>query len=180
MRLKFKQSAYAYIHTPSTYPGFLDEIPLVLSLCSTVSPGASTVTLSQPLGCLCTQIRMSLCLVCQDTAVFFCQNDGAHLCASCDISIHSCNEIAARHIRVPICEDGLNKVRVLERKRPSLTSRYAGPDCVDFCSWPILSVQECRGHFGPIDHVIRSLVIPDRLKMPLVTPGAQSGGGRVA
>ncbi|MEW5318424.1 MAG: hypothetical protein WDW38_009647 [Sanguina aurantia] len=44
----------------------------------------------------------AVCLVCAAPAKFFCQSDSAFLCATCDLSIHSCNVLAARHVRVPV------------------------------------------------------------------------------
>lgn len=43
------------------------------------------------------------CALCQaEAASVFCVNDDAHLCASCDASVHSSNPLLARHERRPL------------------------------------------------------------------------------
>lgn len=45
------------------------------------------------------------CDVCASaSAVVFCRNDTALLCSRCDAKIHGSNAMAARHVRVPLCE----------------------------------------------------------------------------
>lgn len=43
------------------------------------------------------------CALCQvEAAAFFCVNDDAHLCASCDASVHASNPLLSRHERRPL------------------------------------------------------------------------------
>lgn len=44
------------------------------------------------------------CIVCQLPAIVYCQNDQAFLCKECDNKTHNCNPVAARHLRVKVCE----------------------------------------------------------------------------
>ena len=45
------------------------------------------------------------CSMCaSQAATLWCHNDAAALCAQCDQSVHSRNPLAARHVRVPLCE----------------------------------------------------------------------------
>jgi hypothetical protein len=45
------------------------------------------------------------CSMCAgQAATLWCHNDSAALCAQCDQSVHSRNPLAARHVRVPLCE----------------------------------------------------------------------------
>lgn len=46
-----------------------------------------------------------MCVVCEQTpAVLYCQQDAAHLCAACDHQVHSANQLASRHQRVPLSQ----------------------------------------------------------------------------
>ena len=46
---------------------------------------------------------MVQCDVCAlRTAVVFCSADQAHLCAGCDLDVHSANAMSARHVREPL------------------------------------------------------------------------------
>lgn len=42
------------------------------------------------------------CALCDEAAICFCVNDDAHLCAGCDVKMHSANPLLARHERRPI------------------------------------------------------------------------------
>lgn len=43
------------------------------------------------------------CVLCQhEAAAFYCVNDDAHLCGSCDASVHGANPLLARHERRPL------------------------------------------------------------------------------
>lgn len=45
------------------------------------------------------------CVVCEQApAVLYCQQDDAHLCAACDHQVHSANQLASRHQRVPFSQ----------------------------------------------------------------------------
>ena len=46
---------------------------------------------------------MVQCDVCAlRTAVVYCSADQAHLCAGCDLDVHSANAMSARHVREPL------------------------------------------------------------------------------
>lgn len=46
-----------------------------------------------------------MCVVCEQApAVLYCQQDDAHLCAACDHQVHSANQLASRHHRVPVSQ----------------------------------------------------------------------------
>lgn len=69
---------------------------------------------------------MALCLVCQAPASIFCTNDGAHMCVSCDITIHSCNVLANRHHRVSLLDNSLLQPVELKSEVSVKHLRHAG------------------------------------------------------
>lgn len=47
---------------------------------------------------------LSCVVCCSAGAVVYCQNDQAFLCSACDSKIHTSNPLAARHLRIKVCE----------------------------------------------------------------------------
>jgi hypothetical protein len=49
-------------------------------------------------------MSLSCVVCCAAGAVVYCQNDQAFLCSACDSKIHTSNPLAARHVRIKVCE----------------------------------------------------------------------------